>query len=552
MPSSNHPLFPFLVLLLIFSACAHQAEEADLIIHNATVYTLDENFSTAEAIAIKDGIILEVGPERQILNKYRTSNKVDAAKRPIYPGFIDAHCHFLGYGLGLRNADLVGTTSFEEVLARMEQHAASHPDGWLIGRGWDQNDWEEKEFPTRIQLDELFPDRPVYLDRIDGHAALLNAKALEMCGITTESALGREDILLRDSIEPSGVVLDNARGMVRDIIPEPGVKEKTEALLAAEENCFAVGLTTVDDAGLERDEIELIQALQEEGNLKMRVYAMVSDTPDDLDYYTENGPYYSDRLQVSAFKFYADGALGSRGACLIDPYADVPGMQQYGMLLDSVDHFREAARRLYDAGFQMNTHCIGDSANRTLLDIYAEVLGGQNDRRWRIEHAQVVHKADIAKFAEHSIIPSIQPTHATSDMYWAEQRLGRNRIRRAYAYQELRNQLGFVALGTDFPVEGISPLATFYAAVVRKDKEQFPEGGFQPENALTREEALRGMTCWAAMANHQDTLRGSLRAGMQADLIMLSSDLMHCAEDQILDVRVLRTILAGEEVYSAE
>lgn len=538
------------LLPLLWLGCAHTAETADTIIHNARIYTMDAAQTVHTAIAIKDGKILEVGPDRQILNKYRSNNKVDGAMRPIYPGLIDAHCHFLGYGMELRNADLVGTGSWSEVLEAVQSHQEAYPSAWVLGRGWDQEDWEVKAFPTNQELNALFPELPVCLTRVDGHATIVNDAALSLAGIDAEMAADREDILTDQQGQPTGVLIDNACALVEDLIPEPNQAEKRQALLRAQKDCFAVGLTTVDDAGLPRADIELIDQMHKSGDLKMRIYAMVSDSPEDLDYYTQVGPQISDRLNVSSFKFYADGALGSRGACLSRPYADLVH-PQYGMILKTPDHYRQAAERLHAAGFQMNTHCIGDSANRVILELYADILGKQNDRRWRIEHAQVVHKQDISLFRDYSIIPSIQPTHATSDMYWAEQRLGRNRVRRAYAYKELREAMGFVALGTDFPVEGISPFNTFYAAVVRKDKDNYPEGGFQMENALTRQEALLGMTLWAAMSNHEEAQKGTLEAGKLADLVMLDRDLLSCPDDRILGTKVLMTMVDGEVVHQA-
>jgi predicted amidohydrolase YtcJ len=430
-------------------------------------------------------------------------------------------------------------------------YAEENPDGWIVGRGWDQNDWAVNEYPTRTVLDSLFPDRPIFIKRIDGHAALTNAVGLKAGGVTSQSTIDGGEILMMGEI-PSGVLIDNAADLVEDSIPQRSSAYKHKALLDAQENCFAVGLTTVSDAGMDKDEIELIQKMHEEGALKMRIYAMLSDNKENLDHYLASGPVKTDRLDVRSFKFYADGALGSRGACLISPYSDVVHGKHLGFMLDNIEYYREYARLLYDAGFQMNTHCIGDSANRVILDIYGSVLQGENDRRWRIEHAQVVHKKDIEKFAAYSIVPSVQPTHATSDMYWAEQRLGRNRVRRAYAYKELKEQLGMIALGTDFPIEKIPPLHTYYAATVRKDHKDFPQSGFQSENALDRMDALKGMTLWAAMANFQEMEKGSLESGKFADLVILDRDIISIPADEILQAEVTHTLLNGEIVFETE
>ena len=294
----------------------------------------------------------------------------------------------------------------------------------------------------------------------------------------------------------------------------------------------------------------MIDQLQQEGKLKIKVYAMITANKEMLDFYLKKGPYKTDRLSVCSFKFYADGALGSRGACLLEPYSDIIEQELYGLQINEADFYQKYAQLIYDKRFQMNTHCIGDSANHLMLTIYGNVLKGVNDKRWRIEHAQIVNPQDMEKFKKFTIIPSIQPTHATSDMYWAKERLGENRVKSAYAYQQLLKQNGIVALGTDFPVEDISPLATFYAAVVRKDKKGFPPNGFQPENALTRQEALKGMTIWAAISNFEENEKGSLEVGKSADFVLLNNDLMTIKEEHILTTKVLQTFINGELVFS--
>jgi len=346
---------------------------------------------------------------------------------------------------------------------------------------------------------------------------------------------------------PTGVLIDNAIGLVSEKIPELTPAEKRQALLNAQKNCFEVGLTTVADAGLSREIIELMEEMQEDGSLKMRIYAMVSPTSEDRAYYFDKGPYQNDRMTVKSFKIYGDGALGSRGAALLKPYHDAPGEQ--GFLLSSAEDFEALALEMYENGFQMNTHCIGDSANRTLLDIYAKVLQGKNDRRWRIEHAQIVNEKDISSFGRYSIIPSVQPTHATSDMYWAEDRLGPERIEAAYIFKQLLDQNGRIALGSDFPVEFINPLFGFHAAVARKDANDWPDRGFQPEDKLSREEALKGMTIWAAYANFEDDRKGSIEAGKLADFVVLEQDLMTVPEEELRSIPVIGTYIGGEKVY---
>ena len=533
-------------VLLMLSSCAQQ-EKVELIIHNANIYTVDGRFSKAEAFAVSGGKFVAVGNNEDILEKYVAPDVIDLHGGAVYPGFIDAHAHFYGYGTGLQIADLTGAASFDELIKRLASHREKHPDqAWLLGRGWDQNLWENKAFPSREKLDELFPDTPVLLTRIDGHAALANGRALDLGGITPSTTMLGGKVVLEHG-EPTGVLIDNAIGWVSEKIPEINPEEKKKALLAAQENCFQVGLTTVADAGLDREIIQLMEEMQEQGNLKMRIYAMVSPTPENIAYYFGKGPYQNDLITVRSFKVFGDGALGSRGAALLAPYQDAPDEQ--GFLLSSVEEFEALAQKMYSHGFQMNTHCIGDSTNRTLLDIYAKVLGGKNDRRWRIEHAQIVHGEDVAKFGKHNIIPSVQPTHATSDMYWAEDRLGSERIHDAYIFKQLLDQNGYIALGSDFPVEAINPLFGFHAAVARQDAKGWPEGGFQSENKLTREEALKGMTIWAAYANFEEDRKGSIEAGKLADFVILEQDIMTAPVEQLRDIAVAGTYLGGEKVF---
>jgi len=497
-------------------------------------------------MAIKDGKIVEVGKTADLQNKYDAAKKLDAQGKFIYPGFIDAHAHFVGYGNSLQRANLVGTNSWDEVIEKTKQFAAENPNGWLLGRGWDQNDWTTKEFPTNDKLNELFPDRPVMLTRVDGHAAIANQKALEVAGVKAGDKLAGGDIEVKNG-KLTGILVDNATGLVSSKIPAQTTAELKEAMLDAQQNCFAVGLTTVDDCGLDFQTILFIDSIQKTGVLKMRIYAMLSDAKRNFDFAFSNGKIKTDQLNVRAFKVYADGALGSRGACLLEPYSDKPGW--YGFLLSSQQHFDSVANIISQKGWQMCTHAIGDSGNRTMLNIYAKYLKGKNDLRWRIEHAQVINQNDFKLFGDYNIVPSVQPTHATSDMYWAGERLGAVRVKGAYAYKQLLQQNGWIPLGTDFPVEDISPFKTFYAAVVRKDAKGWPENGYQMENALTREEALRGMTIWAAKANFEENEKGSLEKGKFADFAILDADLIKEAPEKLLQVKILKTFLGGEKVY---
>ncbi len=538
-----------LFLLLFANAFSQIKVTVDRIIYNAKIYTVNENFDVAEAMAILNGKVVGVGKSIEIHAKFTSKNDIDLKGKTIYPGFIDAHAHFFGLGSSLQNANLRETKSWDEILNILKDFAKTHPDGWLLGRGWDQNDWAVKDFPTKEKLDQLFPNRPVYLTRIDGHAAIANQKALDLASFNENSKMEGGDFIKMDG-KLTGVLIDNAKDKLATYIPSPNKKQVESMLSEAEKTSFSYGLTSVVDAGLDHDLVEDIQKFQKAGKLKIRLNIMLSDTEKNVDWLIKKGIVKTPRLQVNGFKFYGDGALGSRGACLLADYSDKP--HQRGFLLSDAAHFRKMAKIMYDNGFQMNTHAIGDSANRVLLQIYGEVLKDKNDRRWRIEHAQVVNKNDFGLFGKYSIIPSVQPTHATSDMYWAGERLGNERLKFAYAYEDLLKQNGWIPLGTDFPIEEVNPILTFYAAVARKDAKGFPENGFQKENALSRQETLRGMTIWAAKASFEENEKGSLEQGKYADFVIVNQDLMTVPENEILKTKVLETWLNGEQVYEDE
>jgi len=534
-------------LLTTLLAACHTPKDADVIIYNARIYTVDSSFSIQQSMAFKGGKILETGSDQAILSQYKADKILDLNGAAVYPGFIDAHSHFIGFGEGLvSRADLVGTASFDEVLARQQAFEKSYPADWVIGRGWDQNDWAEKEFPTKEKLDEIWPDKPVYLTRIDGHAALVNSKTLELAGITAKTKVDGGEIVLKDG-QPSGVLVDNAMELASKLIPDLQQDLKKKAIMEAEQKCFAKGLTTVCDAGLEYDEVQLLDQMQKSGELKMRVYAMLTPTQENLQKMIPQGPYKTDRLNVRSIKLYADGALGSRGACLIHDYSDKPHWR--GMMLSSQAYYDSLCTIAYKYGYQVNTHAIGDSGSRVILHTYAHYLKPNNDRRWRIEHAQVVDPSDFKLFGEYHIIPSVQPTHATSDMYWADERLGAKRLKSAYAYHQLLEENGWLPLGTDFPIEKIDPLLTFYAAVVRKDVKHYPEDGFQIENALSREEALIGITIWAAKGGFEEWEKGSLEPGKFADFIVLSQDIMQVDGAKIPETKIRMTFVNGELVF---
>ena len=534
-----------LAVILLFSC--HSRQPADLLVLHTRIYTVDSVFSTAQAMAIKDGKILATGSDSAILGDYAAKDTIDAGGKFVYPGFIDAHGHFVEYGESIFMANLFGCTSVDEMVQRVKAFADAHPGlAWIQGHGWDQNKFPGKNFPDNKLLNQLFPSTPVVLGRVDGHALLANAAALSLAGIHAGQTLVGGSIETKDG-QLTGILVDNAERLVGRQIPELSAGDFWQRVDAAQRNCFAQGLTTVTDPGLDRIDIERLDSLQRAGKLKMRLYVMLRDRSALLDYYLPRGPYKTDLLYVKGVKAYADGALGSRGACLLAPYTDRPGWQ--GFLLSNPAHYDSLAARLIGTDWQLCTHAIGDSGNRMILQVYNKYLKGKNDKRWRVEHAQVIAPEDFDLFGKASIIPSVQPTHATSDMYWAGERLGAARLKGAYAYKQLLQENGWLPLGTDFPVEDISPFKTFLAAVFRVDAKGYPAGGFQPENALSREEAIRGMTIWAARADCLEKEIGSLEMGKRADFVILDRDLMEAPASAVLQVKPTATYSSGVKVF---
>ncbi|WP_025742665.1 amidohydrolase [Aquimarina pacifica] len=535
----------FLGSIVLLISCQKTKIQADLLVFNANVYTVDDSYPKAEAFVVKEGEFLAIGTNEELLHLYAATDTLDAKGKTIVPGLIDAHCHFYRLGLQQQKVDLTGTKSYDEVLKRLVVFQEEKNLSFITGRGWDQNDWEVKEYPSKEILDSLFPDTPVALTRVDGHAMLVNQKVLDMAKITIDTKVMGGEILQKDGAL-LGVLIDNPMGLVEAIIPEPSRDEQINALMDAEKINFGYGLTTIDDAGLSPKVIALIDSLQKRNKLKIRMYAMVSNVPEYVDYYLQKGVYKTDKLNVSSFKVYADGALGSRGAVLKKPYSDQE--DHFGAMVIGNEDFKELAKRLVLSDFQMNTHAIGDSANALVMKTYYDVLQGTSNRRWRVEHAQVVDSNEF-ELLDDNLIMSVQPTHATSDMYWADERLGLERLKGAYAYKKLLEKTGRLALGTDYPVEHVNPFYTFYAAVARKDLKQYPKGGFQKENALTREETLKGMTLWAAYSNFEELEKGSITRGKFADFVILEEDIMKVDEDKIPTIKVNATYLGGEKVY---
>ena len=530
-----------LILIVLFTSLQSCKKSVDFIAFNGNIYTVNSDFNTASAFAVNDGKFVDIGNE-EILSKYNTNQKIDLDGSTVLPGLIDAHCHFYGLGLNQSMIDLTGTNSFNEILEKI-----SNKDNNIIrGRGWDQNDWKIKEFPNKEKLDLIYPNTPVILERIDGHAYLVNQKALDIAGIdiNTKSTNGT---LLSKKGKLTGVLIDGPMSLIDNSFGEISLDNKIKALVSAQEICFKNGLTTVDDAGLSKDIIMLIDSLQKKELLKMRVYAMISNSENDVNYFIENGPIKTNSLNVRSVKVYGDGALGSRGATLKKPYSD--DKHNYGKLVTSYKDIKDLANKLAEANFQMNTHAIGDSTINLLIDTYSKVLETKTDPRWRIEHSQIIDINDIKGY-NNKILPSVQPTHATSDMYWAEERVGSKRIKGAYAYKALLEKSKVIGLGTDFPVEKVNPFHTFYASVSRKDLNDYPEKGFEFENALSREETLKGMTIWAAYLNFEEKEKGSIEKGKFADFIIIDRDIMKVEINKTPETKVLKTYLSGELVYS--
>jgi len=534
----------YLISTFVLISCNQEQQVADLIITNANIYTVNEKAPKAQSFAVKDNLIIGIGTSKEISEQFQSKNTLDVDGKTILPGLIDAHCHFRNLAFFMQTVDLSGTTSFEEVIERVVAFQKDKNAEFIIGRGWDQNDWAIKEYPTKKELDALYPKIPVALTRIDGHALLVNQAALDLAGINNKTVVSGGEIFKKNG-RITGVLVDNAMSLVRKTIPEVSLSKRVEALKDAESYCLELGLTTLTDAGLDRKTIELIDSLQQNDELKIKVYAMISMSPENLDYYLEKGISKTDRLNVRSFKVYADGALGSRGATLKKPYSDREG--HYGAMVTSLDDLSMIAKRLAKSKFQMNTHAIGDSANSYVLKTYAKELKSQTNRRWRMEHAQIIDPDEFDYFTE--IIPSVQPTHATSDMYWAEDRLGPERIKGAYAYKTLLEINGRIALGTDFPVEKVNPMLTFYAAVARKDLSGYPEGGFQIKNGLSREETLKGMTIWAAYSNFEEKEKGSLEVNKFADFVILDQDIMTIPIKEVPNIEINGTYINGEKVY---
>jgi len=543
---------------MILSLALLLLQQADLVVTNARIYTSDVNRPVAEALAVKSGRIAFVGSNRGALSLAGPrTERLDLAGKTVIAGMVDAHAHLLGLGQALRTVDLVGTRSYDEVIARVVERAkTARPGEWIRGRGWDQNDWADTRFPTHAALSRAVPNNPVYLTRVDGHAALVNAKALELAQVTAATPDPSGGRFIRDSANnPTGVLVDNAQGVVGRVIPAPSRAELREQTLAAIAEANRWGLTGIHDAGVAPEGIAVYEELAKEARYNLRNYVMIRANDSVLDAFMRRGPQrglYDGRLWIRAIKITADGALGSRGAALLEPYSDDAG--NMGLITTPPERIQSVAVRALKAGFQVNVHAIGDRANRIVLDQFEAALREvpTADHRFRIEHAQILRYQDIPRFAGLDVIPSMQGSHQTSDMYWAPNRLGPARLGGAYAWRSLLNTGVVIPNGSDFPVEAVNPLISFHSFLTRQDAENFPPGGWMPEQRTTRQEALQSITLWPAYAAFMEQESGSLTAGKYADFVVLDRDIMTVAPEEILGTRTLITILGGKTVYKYE
>jgi len=572
-------LFAFVLvfLLSLFLFLNATEREADLILSNGVVYTVDPRNSVAEAIAVRGDRIVGVGTSKEIHKKFKAKNALDLEGKAVYPGFIDAHVHLLGFGVSMMILNLKGTNSINEIQRLVAERVKStKPGRWVRGRGWDQNRWPSKNFPSHQDLDKVAPETPVYLIRIDGHATWVNKTVLRLAGITksTKDPPGGRIIRYNDG-NPTGVLIDNAQELIEMVVPPPTEEEVTEAVTLAVSEWPKYGITSVQDMGVGLKLIELYKKFIDEGRFPIRNYVAVGGESDAWEYYLRHGPeigYGKNHLTVRSVKLYADGALGSRGAALIEPYSDEPTNR--GLTLISSQQIEAVAESSLAQGFQVCTHAIGDRANSFTLDAYEKAFHGKSGEpyRFRIEHAQVLAERDIPRFKKLGIIPSMQPTHCTSDMYWAEARLGPNRIHGAYAWRSLLNTGVIICGGSDVPVESPDPMLGFYAAITRQDAEGRPRhwrdvqryfelsssgitdtsafnGGWYASQRMTREEALKAFTIWAAYGAFEENLKGSIEVGKLADLVVLSNDIMKIEPREVLDASVLMTYIGGKLVY---
>ena len=545
-------IIPVLLLAIAFTSCM-KGESVDVVIHNAQVHVMDDKNSIFEAIAFKDGEIVEVGPERQILNRYSADEYIDAQKRDVYPGFTDAHGHIMSYAKQSLSVNLVGCRSYDEMIVLIEKYQSKNNSKFIVGRGWDQSLWKDQEMPDNKRLSELFPTIPVCLFRIDGHALLANDYLIQKSNViekvNSDSELNQGGyFIMNEADEFTGVMVDNAMNPILELIPDFSDKKMREKILEIQSELYGYGITGVHEAGLENSELKLLEKLIKKDELHLNIYGMLLPTKENIAFAKTNGVYTNKNLLIRSFKVYGDGALGSRGAFLKEAYSDHAG--HHGYLTTSFKRMSEIADLCHSIGYQMNTHAIGDSTNRIMLELYQKVYNRNPDHRWRIEHAQIIDPIDFNLFAKAGVFPSVQPTHAVSDQRWAVSRIGEQRMIGAYAYKSLLDQFGMIAIGTDFPVELTDPFLTIHAAVQRKNADNFPALGFLPKEQITIEDCIKGMTIWAAFASFQEKQLGTLEKGKDATLVIFDRPVK--STGVYTPNFAHTTFIKGKKVYSVE
>ncbi|MBI5476057.1 MAG: amidohydrolase [Ignavibacteriales bacterium] len=548
-------IFAVVLIIILYFLMNRTHREIDTILINGKVYSFDSQNSIYEAIAIQGSNIIAVGSNAQLEEIFTPKNIIDLQGKSVFPGFVDGHAHILGEGGKIENIDLMGTKSQDEIIAKVADRIKISKSGdWILGRGWDQNSWEKKEFPNKTQLDAVSKNNPVLLRRVDGHAVWVNSKALELAKISSLSNNPEGGKIIKDNNgSPTGVLIDNAIDLVNKIIPPLTDEDIERRLLLAMNECARLGLTEVHDMGVDEQTIKIYKKIIDEGKCSIRIYAAIDYPSEAWSNFLKTGPlidYNNGILTVRAVKLYMDGALGSRGAAFFESYSDDPGNR--GLTLISEAEMEKVCKDALEKGFQVCTHAIGDRANSITLDVYEKVLQADknlNGKRWRVEHAQILSMDDIPRFKNLGILPSMQPTHATSDMDWAEKRVGGERIKGGYAWKSILNTGSIIISGSDFPVEYVNPLFGIYSAITRQDQNGKPDSGWYPAQRMTREEAIKSFTQSASFGAFQESNKGSIEAGKWADLTILDRDIMKCPVNEIYQAQVEMTITAGRVVY---
>ena len=540
----------------LFAKIGFASQPADFIVTGATIHSVDEKQPAPQAFAVRKGRFAFVGSKKGAMALRGPRTKIlNLEGATILPGLIDAHLHLTSVGLALHEVDLVHVPTLPELVRRTAEFAKTSKDEWIQGEGWDQNLWDGKAFPTHEALSTAVPDRPVALDRVDGHALFVNAKAMQLAGVTKDTPDPAGGKILRDADgNPTGVFIDNAASLIYRVIPQPSAEQLTRAAKAATAECHRWGVTAIGEANTTAADLEVFHEMGRSGTLELRNYTRLGDNPDLIASHMKRGQIngaYNGRLWVRGIKLFADGALGSRGAAMLEPYSDDP--KNTGLLRVTQAHIQDVAQRALRAGFQVSTHAIGDRGNRMVLDAYEAALRNtpRSDHRFRIEHAQVISQQDIARFAKLGLIASMQTTHQISDMPWAENRVGPERVKGAYAWRSLLDTGVIIANGTDAPVEPVNSLRTFHAAISRQNERNEPAGGWYAAQRMTRDEALKSMTIWAAKANFQESVIGSITAGKYADFVVMDRDWMTAAPEAIMGTKILATYFEGRLVYDS-